>query len=366
MSPPNADNDPESRNFRWFRFLRSRGPVQVVNVYPGKVSEEEHGGIPDWLKEKLEELMKSLTGTGERSGHGHKTSSQPLVTNSLLILIFLVVIAQTALQILRPPPEEHKDDNGDRQVLMSMLTMMAARSQAPVVAPPAPQTDASPKIVVVPVSIPSAPASPATTGSTKFQFEPLQIEVKTTSTSTDTGIPNPPQIGASRPTESHSIQLAPGNPIKITAWFDVNNKCRKKQDDDRTLLYFAISNVGASAIWIDSVFGPKFEKSLVPTWGYDLLSQQNSTSDNRKPTEFIYPGETRIKSASCADTKIGDETISREAPGFAVLEIRYHLDKIDNPLLIAQAAFFLDPPTLPTLVGDFNRIPADNSQSPNR
>lgn len=367
MTVPNAPNNPErEESLLASDSIPSRGPVQVVNVYSGKASEGESGGIPAWLKEKFEDSKKSFAGSSEHGGHGYKSPWQPFVTDSLLILIFLVVVGQTAFQIFRPPPEERKDDNADRHLLMSMLTMMAARSQATVVAPPPTQSDASPKIVVMPISVPSPPASPAATGSAgKFQFEPLQIEVKTIPTSSDTGTPNPSQTGASTQLEAKSVQLPPGNPIKITVWFDADDKCKKIQDDNHPLIYFAFSNIGSSTIWIDSVVGPNLARSLDNKTLSNLLSPAIQKNPDGKPAEFIYPGETRIQSLNCADSRINGQTISRDVPGFAVLEIRYHLEKVENPLLIAQAAFFLDPPTPPTLVGDFSGVqskPADNIQ----
>jgi hypothetical protein len=317
-------------------------------VYSDKASESQTDGIPAWLKEKFEDFKKSLTG-----GRDHKASWQALVTNSVLILILLVLVGQAAFQVFRPPSEERRDDNADRQLLMSMLTMMAARNQAAAVAPPPVQGDASPKIVVMPISLPSAPPSPATTAPAgKFQFEPLQIDVKTTSPSSDTGASSSTPVVTQKPPESKPVELTSANPIMITAWLDSDNKCKKSTEYNRPLIYFSFINDGTSAIWVESI--------EVPTFG----SVNDKTLDDPKPTEnqtqsqpeVIYPGETYTRTSNCSDSKIGNSILSREAPGFVRLGIKYRLRLGAEPVLIERAEFYVVRPTAPTRVGGFSGI----------
>ena len=322
--------------------VSSRDSVQVVNVYSGKASESEKDGIPAWLKEKFEEFKKSLTGGGDHGGRGQKASWQPLVSNSVLILILLVVVGQAAFQDFRPPTEERKDDNADRQLLMSMLTMMAARNQATVMAAPPAQGDASPKIVVMPVSLPSAPPSPATTApSGTFQFKPLQIEVKTTT----------PAV-SQEPTAPQPIEPPSANPIMITAWLDSDNKCQKKQTDDkRPLIYFAFVNNGTSAIWVKSIEGPNFGTVSDKAFA-DLKPTEGGTNPQQK---VIYPGQTYTRTANCKESNL-----SRKAPGFASIGIQYRLKQDAKQVFVERAEFYVVPPTAPTRVGGFSGITDSN------
>jgi hypothetical protein len=331
--------------------ISSRGPVQVVNVYSGKASECETYGIPAWLKEKFADFKKSLTGGGDHGGRGYKASWQPFVTNSVLILILLVVVGQAAFQALRPPTEERKDDNADRQLLVSMLAMMTARNQATVAAPPPVQSDAPPKIVVMPISLPSAPPSPATTvPSGKFQFEPLKIEVKTTSPSSDTGASSTTPAVNQKPPEFKPVELTSANPIMINAFLDSDNKCKKPTENNRPLIYFAFLNDGTSAIWIESIEIPTFRSADDKTFADPKTTETQIQSQ----PEVIYPGETYTRTSNCFDSTIGNSIVSREAPGFVRLGIKYRLKQGAGPVLIERAEFYVAPPTAPTRVGGFS------------
>ena len=328
--------------------IPSSGPVQVVNVYSGKVSEGEQVGIPDWLKDKFEEFKKFLMEAGGHGGRSGRFSLQSLLSNALLVLILLVVLGQAAYVIYKPPPEQPKDDSADRQLLMSMLTMMAARSQTPVVVPPPAQCDASPKVVVVPVSTPSASASTGTPA--KVQLEPLQIEVKTTSDLKGGGVSDTAQLAPQKQGESKLPQLAPENPVRITAWFASENKCKKIQDDNRPFIYFAFSNVGSSTVLIDSIEGPMFSPSLGSKGLAGFFASDSPAVSTGKETQVIYPGETRNQAVTCVDIRSGGTTISKNAPAVVVLGISYHLVSAGTPVQFERAAFFLAPLTAPTVI----------------
>jgi hypothetical protein len=350
VNPPPPDTGP---NPSTGQSVPSQSPVQVVNVYSGAASEQERNGLFEWLKEKIEELARGATGTTPgRGNHRGKPQLQPLITNSVLLLILIVTLAQFGFELYNAPKEVRQDDGEERQLLTTVLTALAAESRANSTVPAAPQGDSVPKIVVMPITVPS-PASTqpqiAPEAPVRVQFEPAQVEVRVKAETGETGgsagkEPNPPE---------KLIELPSTKSINITTWFDADFRCKSPLDGHQPFLHMGYRNIGNTIVWIDAIKYSNLTSTPEP------MSQDcDSTAQSSSEKDVIYPSETRMETLNCDGSWVSDgknhSALSGKAPGYLSLCVKYHLKyglkPNESPHFVDRATFYLSPPNPPDRV----------------